>query len=60
MNPVFGFDEQVRIVCSGEMGVVVGYAQFKNHTDQALVRYRAGDGRAVEAWWDVDALQSAT
>jgi len=58
VNPVFGLDERVKIVCSGEKGIVVGYAQYKNHADQALVRYMAGDGRAVEAWWDVDALES--
>lgn len=58
MNPIYGFDDKVKISCSGERGVVVGYAQYKNHQDQALVRYMAGDGRAVEAWWDVDALEN--
>lgn len=57
MNPLYGFGDKVKIACSGETGEVIGYAQFVAHKDQALVRYKAGDGRAVEHWWDVDALE---
>lgn len=57
MNPVYGFDEKVKIACSGEKGVVIGYAQYKDAQDQALVRYKSGDGRAVETWWSVSALE---
>jgi hypothetical protein len=58
MNPVFGLNEKVKISCSGERGIVVGYAQYVSHHDQCLVRYKAADGRAVEQWWDVDALET--
>lgn len=57
MNPVYGLNDKVKIACSGETGVVIGYAQFKNSGDQALVRYLRADGCAVEVWWDVDALE---
>lgn len=59
MNPAFGLGEEVKITCSGEQGIVVGYAQYMAHEDQCLVRYKAADGRAVEQWWDVSALIDA-
>lgn len=59
MTPIFGLGNTVRLTCSGETGKVVGYAQYIDHCDQCLVRYKAADGRAVEAWWDVSALEEA-
>ena len=57
MTQRFGFDDLVLITCSGETGTVIGYAQYKSAEDQALIRYKAADGRAVEAWWSISALE---
>jgi hypothetical protein len=54
----FAIEQRVRIVCSGEIGEVIGRAQYKNSTNQYLVRYQAADGRATEQWWSYDALRA--
>lgn len=62
MQPIFKFDLQqlVTIVCSGETGTVIGRAEYSTTTlTSYLVRYRCGDGRAVEQWWTEDALAAA-
>ena len=48
---------QVKIKCSGEQGEVIGFAQYSESCDQALIRYQAADGRAVQSWWDVSAIE---
>jgi hypothetical protein len=48
---------QVRISCSDEAGIVIARAEFDTAEDSYLIRYRAADGRAVEAWWTSSALQ---
>ena len=50
-------NDVVTVTVSGERGHVIGCAQYTNHVPQSLVRYRASDGRAVEAWWDNDAIK---
>jgi hypothetical protein len=50
-------DDDVEIVVSGEKGIAIGVAYFKDSQPQALVRYKAADGRAVEGWWNFDALR---
>lgn len=59
MEPDFKFDlnARVRIVESGEAGTVIGRADYTHSEDSYLVRYKAGDGRAVENWWTVGALE---
>jgi hypothetical protein len=47
----------VRVVCSGEAGKVVGRAEYAIGEDAYLLRYKAGDGRAVESWWPESALE---
>lgn len=39
-----------------EIGKVVARAEYLNGQDKYLVRYKAGDHRMVETWWDNDAL----
>lgn len=46
----------VAIACSGETGQVVGRAEYTTCETSYLVRYAAGDGRAVEQWWQQSAL----
>lgn len=58
MDRKFKFDMPglIRIECSGEEGEVIGRAEYASGEDQYLVRYKAGDGRAVESWWAESAL----
>ncbi len=57
-KPGFTFDlgASVTIVASSERGEVVGRAQYAASEDSYFVRYKAADGRAVEAWWAASAL----
>lgn len=52
----YELNQEVVISASGEEGVVVGRAQYSYSENGYLVRYKAGDGRAVEAWWTETAL----
>lgn len=55
----FNLKAGVRIACSGEVGQVIGRAEYSTtSTASYLVRYKASDGRAVEAWWTEDALEA--
>lgn len=47
---------KVKIAASDEAGVVIARAQYAIGEDVYLIRYRAADGRAVEAWWGASAL----
>ena len=54
----FALDSTVTIKASGESGEVIGRAEYSNaNMPSYLVRYKAADGRAVEAWWAEDALK---
>lgn len=48
--------DTVAITCSGETGIVIGIAVYAESKADALVRYQAADGRAVESWWKFSAL----
>lgn len=54
----FDLTDRVKITASGETGKVIGRAEYTYCQPHYLVRYRAGDGRATEAWWDRDALEA--
>lgn len=55
-------DEKLRlgktatITCSGEQGRIIGIATYEDDETRAFLRYKAADGRAVEAWWPESAL----
>jgi len=53
----FQLGDEVSIAVSGEKGTITGRAEFDTGVRQCLVRYKAGDGRAVENWWNEDALR---
>ena len=57
----FKFDLKagVIITASGEAGGVIGRAEYPDSPNTYLIRYKAGDGRAVESWWNEDALEAA-
>jgi hypothetical protein len=59
LTPIFELGASVRISVSGETGVVIGLATYLDQSPQALVRYCAADGRAVESWWNFSALETA-
>lgn len=41
---------------SGEQGDVTARAEYAHSEPQYLLRYCAGDGRQVEAWWGESAF----
>lgn len=48
---------EVKLKHSDETGVVIARAQYADlGGDQYLIRYKAGDGRQVEAWWSDSAI----
>jgi hypothetical protein len=58
-NFAFKLGQRVTIAESGETGEVIGRAHYTYADPSYLIRYRAGDGRAVESWWTEDALTAA-
>jgi hypothetical protein len=44
------------IKASDETGEVIGRAQYSNSDNTYLLRYKGGDGKAVENWWSEDAI----
>lgn len=54
----FGLHDDVRISVSGEVGTVIGRAEYASSNERSfLLRYRAADGCAVESWWPESALK---
>lgn len=53
----FALAERVSLAESDESGEVIACAQYLYCERQYLVRYCAGDGRQVEAWWGESALR---
>lgn len=52
----FGLGQTVNITASLESGEVIARAEYAKSENTYLVRYKAADGRAVEAWWGESAL----
>jgi hypothetical protein len=52
----FELGQDVRIAGGAERGEVIGRAQYTYAENGYLIRYIAGDGRAVESWWTESAL----
>lgn len=59
MSFKFNLGQTVVISVSGETGEVIARAEYKTSAESYYVRYRSADGRAVEAWWQEDALSAA-
>ena len=53
---LFELNQPVTIVASGESGIVIGRAEYVYAERSYLIRYKAGDGRATEAWWTESSL----
>lgn len=56
----FELKQEVEITCSGETGIVTCRMDNMDGKDQFRVRYKAGDGRAAENWWDQSALKAVS
>ena len=54
----FELGSSVVITVSGETGSVIARAEYINSDPQYLVRYKNGQGCALESWWTKDALSS--
>jgi hypothetical protein len=52
----FELDTSVTIAASGETGMIIGRAEYIDSDNSYLIRYKAGDGRATEAWWTEKAI----
>jgi hypothetical protein len=55
----FELGQVVKLADSNETGKVTGRAEYQNAENSYYLRYKAGDGRAVEAWWPESALVAA-
>ena len=51
--------DSVKITASEEAGIVIARADYEYCDNQYLIRYKAGDGRAVEQWWAETAIEAA-
>lgn len=54
----FDLNQNLKIAESGEVGVCIGRAEYAHNERHYYIRYCAGDGRAVEAWWGESALEA--
>lgn len=52
----FSLNEQVKLVLSGEKGVVLGIAKYVETNPSFYVRFVAADGRQCEGWFSEQAL----
>lgn len=52
----FPLKQVVTIAASGEVGEVIGRAEYTTSENAYYVRYKDANGRAVEAWWSESAL----
>jgi hypothetical protein len=57
MSFKFELAQRVRITESGETGFVKGRAEYSTHENCYWLHYKAGDGRAVESWWDESLIE---
>lgn len=54
----FELKQVVALKESGEYGTVIGRSEYTHSDNAYLLRYKAGDGRCVEAWWTETALKA--
>jgi len=52
----FEINQKVTIAASGEAGTVIGRAEYGYAENSYLIRYKAADGKATEAWWTESSL----
>lgn len=55
----FELKTRVKLVDSGEEGVVNARVEYTNRESGYLVRYKAASGCQTEAWWDEHSISNA-
>jgi hypothetical protein len=50
-------NQNVQLALSGELGVIIGKATYRDLPDSYLVRYVAADGRQVQDWFENSAIE---
>lgn len=53
----YGLKQVVKMRESEETGTIVGRAEYTDSNPTYLVRYKAGDGRQVQSWWEESAIE---
>lgn len=53
----FNLKNRIAIAESGEVGEVIGRAEYSHAENSYLIRYKAANGQAFEAWWTESALE---
>lgn len=48
----------VKINVTGEDGFIVARCDSTSCQDRYCIRYKAGDGRCVEIWWDEEVIEA--
>lgn len=48
---------KVKLVSSGEEGVVVGRSDYEDSADSYYVRYKDATGKQIKCWWDESDIQ---
>lgn len=59
MELKFSLKQVVKLVESGEVGTIIGRAEYATSEPSYYVRYKAADGRQVECWWGETAIEAA-
>lgn len=54
----FSLGQNISITASGETGTVIGRAEYATSENTYLIRYKAANGLATEAWWQESAIQA--
>jgi hypothetical protein len=55
----FELGQQVRFAVSGEVGQVIGRAEYKTAEPNYFVRYKRADGVGCQDWWAESAVEPA-
>ena len=53
----YDLGQVVKLVESDESGTIIGRAEYQKSEPSYYVRYKAADGRQVEAWWGESAVR---
>lgn len=52
----YELDQKVAITASGEVGTVIGRADYSSDEDRYFVEYKNAQGVAVQQWWGESSL----
>jgi len=52
----FDLDNEVKIIASGETGIIKGRAEYVNAANSYYIEYKQANGVAVTQWWDQNSI----